>query len=159
MSKMIIIDVREKDEYKNEHIPNSINIPMSWFEKNAPKKLKEFKWKSIIILCQSWRRAKMIEKLVNLHCQCNTQVYEWWLIEWKNKWNKVNSQNKKIFIPIIGQVQIITWFLILLWSLLAYFININFIFLSGWIWLWLFIAWITWTCLLAELIKSLPYNK
>lgn len=159
MSNLKIIDVREKDEYKNEHIAGSINIPMSSFEEEAPKRLKEFKGKSIIILCRSWRRAKIVEKLANLHCQCDTQVYEWWLIEWKNKWNEVNSKNRKIFIPLMRQVQIITWFLIFLWSILAYLVNINFIFLAWWVGLWLFIAWITWTCLLAELLKALPYNK
>ena len=155
----VIIDVREKDEFNAEHIHGSINIPMTILDdKEAKNQLKEYKWKDIIILCQSWNRAKLSEKFIEKNCKCNVRIYEWWIVSWKNQGNKTNKK-KKFYVPLIKQVQIIVWFLVLMFAFLTYFVDMNFIFWVMAVSSGLFFAWITGTCLLANIIAKLPFNK
>ena len=154
----VIIDIREIDEYNAEHISWSINIPMSSFDNWWRELLRKYKWKELVILCRSWWRAKISEEIIKEECNCNVRVYEWWIIKWKEKWNKV-KQIKKNHLPILRQVQVTVWLLIIVFWLLAYFISNIFIILSIFIWSWLLYAWITWSCMLASIIAKLPHNK
>ena len=160
--KQVIIDIREVDEYKREHVSGSVNIPMSTFESWGLEKFKKYADNEVIILCRSGSRAHISKELIKRNCKCNVRVYEWWLIEWKKEGKDViewNTQNNSFYIPILRQVQIIVWFIVVISSLLAYFVNINFIFIALFVWGGLTFAWLTWTCALAVVVGKLPFNK
>ena len=53
----LLIDVRERDEYKEGHIPDSINIPLSVFNQMVFKKIKN-KEKPLYIYCLSGGRSQ-----------------------------------------------------------------------------------------------------
>ena len=59
--KVQIIDIREKYEYDNGHI-NSIHIPMGQILESKQKISKE---KTVVIYCQSGRRAAAVVYMLN----------------------------------------------------------------------------------------------
>ena len=68
--KQVIIDVRERDEFDNEQIGNSINIPLSAFGSMAPGLISNLSGKKIILMCISGKRSGLAEmqiKQLGLH--------------------------------------------------------------------------------------------
>lgn len=59
--KLIIVDVRTKEEYDGGHIPNSLLIPYDEIEKKAPALLKD-KNAAIIVYCRTGRRSEIAAK-------------------------------------------------------------------------------------------------
>lgn len=53
---LILIDVREPDEFAAGHIPGAINMPLSAFD---PAKLPREADKQVVIYCHSGRRARL----------------------------------------------------------------------------------------------------
>ena len=65
-SDIIILDVREKDEYDSGHIPGSILLPYTIIDQKAKEFLPD-KNKQILVYCRSGRRSKIAaENLVAL---------------------------------------------------------------------------------------------
>jgi rhodanese-related sulfurtransferase len=61
----VMIDVREEDEWRKQHIPDSINIPL-WQLKHHVNDLRQYK-RTLIIQCQRGHRsAQAANKLSNL---------------------------------------------------------------------------------------------
>jgi rhodanese-related sulfurtransferase len=61
----IMLDVREKDEYDEGHIPDAILLPYTEIESKAEAMLPD-KNKQILVYCRSGRRSKIAaEALVN----------------------------------------------------------------------------------------------
>lgn len=62
----IIIDVRSRREFREDHLNGSINIPLSDVKRNIEKYVQN-KSKKVLVCCQSgFRSAKAIEIMVNL---------------------------------------------------------------------------------------------
>ena len=59
--KLIIVDVRTKEEYDGGHIPNSLLIPYDEIEAKAATLLPD-KNASIIVYCRSGRRSEIAAK-------------------------------------------------------------------------------------------------
>ena len=59
--KLIIVDVRTKEEYDSGHIPNSLLIPYDEIEKKAPALLTD-KNAAIIVYCRTGRRSEIAAK-------------------------------------------------------------------------------------------------
>ena len=76
----IILDVREKDEYDEGHIPDAILLPYTEIESKAEAMLPD-KNKQILVYCRSGRRSKIAaEALVNSGC---TNIKEFGgIIDW-----------------------------------------------------------------------------
>ena len=62
-SEVIFLDVRSEQEYKENHIDNSINIPLYQLEQKVESILKD-KSKIIIVYCQSGKRSKKAVKIL-----------------------------------------------------------------------------------------------
>ena len=60
---VIFLDVRSEQEYKENHINNSINIPLYQLEQKAENMLKD-KNKIIIAYCHSGKRSKKAVKIL-----------------------------------------------------------------------------------------------
>lgn len=61
IKKGYLIDVREKDEFKQGHLPNAINIPLSGLSLNAKSLLKDSS-NTYYVYCLSGGRSNMAAK-------------------------------------------------------------------------------------------------
>jgi len=75
---MIILDVREKEEFEAEHVPESICCPLSQFDLIAPGILKGIEDKDVLIMCRSGNRAKMA---LNEIKKINTELHRFSIFE------------------------------------------------------------------------------
>ncbi len=155
----IIIDVREKDEFEAEHIENSIHIPLSEFKKRAPALFKTFFDKQVVLMCRSGKRASLAaSEAASFNEGVRVDVFQGGILEWK-KQGKPTFTTKKAHLPIIRQVQLIAGSLVLIGTLLSYFVNPGFIFLAGFVGAGLTVAGATGFCGMAELLARMPWNK
>lgn len=161
MSEKIILDVRTPEEYKAERIKDSIDIPLSFIESREDRVAKLLKWKEVIIICRSWRRAELAKKILAPHSEIEKlKVYKWGILEYKKQHPKeIISSPMSFTFPIMRQVQIIAGWLILLFSILGFVLNSYFFLGSLWVWAWLFFAGISGFCGMATLLSYAPWNK
>ncbi len=80
--KVLIIDVRENNEWDNQHIPNAIHIPLGQLTKRLPE-LEQYKNSAIVTQCRTGKRSMQALKL--LKSAGFTQVYtmEGGLVAWQ----------------------------------------------------------------------------
>lgn len=69
----VIIDVREPAEYQENHIPGSINIPSSGYNKQH---YSAFENQKICLVCHSGQRAKKIHEYLILDGYENVKILE-----------------------------------------------------------------------------------
>ena len=157
----VIIDVREKDEFKTEHISGSINLPLSCFSQDAPALLEKLGDKKIFVMCLSGKRAAMafeeVKKMPNLEHE-SYEIYPEGIKGWKKEGKEVTSHDKPKF-SIMRQVQISAGLLIILSGILGTMVDANFWFFSAAIGAGLTFTGVTGTCGLAGLLKMMPWNK
>ncbi len=152
-TKTSLIDVREADEYRKEHIPNSLLHSLS---KLNVDQLTESQY---LITCQSGVRAtQAANELAKANPNCQIHIIEGGLNGWKKEGLPLNI-NRAAPISIMRQVQITAGSLIVLGAVLAQFANPNFIWLSGFVGAGLMFAGISGTCMMASLLSHLPFNK
>ncbi|MDZ4677107.1 MAG: rhodanese-like domain-containing protein [Oligoflexia bacterium] len=155
----VIIDVREKDEFDSEHIENSIHVPLSNFERQAPALFKTFSGKSVLLICRSGKRANIAASQAASFCEGVTlEVFNGGITEWARQ-GKPTITSQKICLPIMRQVQLVAGSLVLTGVVLAYFVNPSFIFLSGFVGAGLIFAGVTGFCGMAELLARMPWNR
>jgi len=157
----LILDVREKDEFHTEHVPNSIHAPLSELHVLAPGLMSNFKGRQIEVLCRSGSRAKLAkEQLFDLACEhnCELSVYEGGILKWKEE-NKPTITLSPSKLPILRQVHLTAGALIIGFSLLAAFVSPGFILGTGAVGLGLFSAGATGTCLMANLLSKMSFNR
>ena len=80
-AEIIILDVREQEEFDAGHIPNAVLLPYTQINERAESVLPD-KEAQILVYCRSGRRSKIAaEALASLGY---TQVYEFGgIIDWK----------------------------------------------------------------------------
>ena len=79
MEKHFLLDVRTPQEFREEHIAGSINIPMNEIPRNL-QKLKGIK-EDILIICRSGSRAHAVQDFLRENKITNTKVLEGGIIE------------------------------------------------------------------------------
>lgn len=156
---MIILDVREKEEFEAEHVPDSICCPLSQFDTLAPGILKNLKDSDVVIMCRTGNRAKMamneLKKLeLNIH---KFKVYEGGILKWKNE-NKPIRGKGSVF-PIMRQVQIVASSLIFLAFLGQAFIAPSFIYLALFVGGGLAVAGWSGLCPMIFILQKMPWNN
>lgn len=156
---MIILDVREKEEFEAEHIPGSILCPMSQLDLLAPGILKNLRNDEVSIMCRSGNRAKMalkeLSRLPNDHLSFS--VFEGGILRWKQQGRPVQGARGQF--PIMRQVQIVAGSLILLSVLGYFFISPAFIYLAAFVGAGLTFAGVSGFCGMALLLQRMPWNK
>jgi len=63
-TNITLLDVREDDEYKNGHIPNTLHIPLNKLEANLNKLSKD---KKILVYCRSGNRSISASRILKKH--------------------------------------------------------------------------------------------
>ncbi|MFM7620753.1 MAG: rhodanese-like domain-containing protein [Alphaproteobacteria bacterium] len=154
--QVILIDVREEAEHRNQKIKGAKLIPLG---KISKKDLPEFKNKKLVIHCQAGKRGQSAcEKL--LQEDSNLEIYN--LEGGINSWcgsgcNVIVSKN--FFLPLDRQVQLTIGSFVFFGSLLAYFVDVKFVFIPAFFGAGLIFAGLSGLCLLANLIAKMPWNK
>ena len=156
---MIILDVREKEEFESEYIPNSICCPLSQFDFIAPGILKNIKESDVKIMCRTGGRAQMalneLQKM-NLN-QHKFSVYEGGLIQWKAEGNEVIGKGS-VF-PIMRQVQIVASSMIFMAFILSRFVSYEFIYIALFVGLGLALSGYTGICPMVFILQKMPWNN
>ena len=156
---MIILDVREKEEFEAEHIPDSILCPLSQFDLLAPGILKSLKNEDVTIMCRTGNRAKMAMNELKKHeaDHLTFKVFEGGIQKWKIEGKPVRG--KGAVFPIMRQVQIIASSMIFLAFLGASFIAPNFIYLALFVGFGLALAGYTGFCPMVYILQKMPWNN
>jgi rhodanese-related sulfurtransferase len=157
----IIIDVREKDEFQNEQVLGSINLPLSCFSQEAPVLLGKFDHQRVSLMCLSGKRSGMafdlIKKMPNLNLS-NYEVYPKGIKGWKENGKEIVN-SKKGPLPLMRQVQIAAGIFIILGAILGTAVHPYFWFLSAFVGAGLTFSGVTGSCALAGFLKKMPWNK
>lgn len=93
---LLLIDVREIDEYNQEHIPSSINIPLSKFAKELDDLIINFNLnnKKLVFYCRSGVRSMTAGNiLLDYFDDLNCTVYnlQGGIINWKKSGFQVTA--------------------------------------------------------------------
>lgn len=152
---VVIIDVREPDEYAHEHISGAVNVPLSQFKQANFEKDQH---KIAIFHCRSGNRTQINESLLN-----NTPFKQKFCIgggiaQWKAANLPVISKMSAP-IDVMRQVQLIISLMILVGLALGLSLSPYFFLITAFAGVGLMIASLTGFCGLAELLKFLPWNK
>ena len=159
----VLIDVREPDEFKSEHIAYALSVPLSSLE-GGFQMLDIPKNKSILFQCLKGSRGQMAcERIQGLgSCENTIMNIEGGIEAWKEAGMPVIAASTSTAMPkisIMRQVQIIVGFLVALFVLLG-FTGISFAFiLAGVFGGALFFAGLTGWCGLAMTLSKMPWNK
>lgn len=143
-----IIDVRNPDEYMQEHIPGSRNIPLD----QIGTQVNQLKGQVVILSCRTGRRAVEAKNFLEAQGCTNVSILENGLQGWKSA-GKLTQSFKKGY-SIMQQVQMIAGSMIL----------IGLVFKSLWFLallagFGLLMAGLTNTCLMASLLSKMPWNR
>lgn len=143
-----IVDVRNPDEFSQEHIPGSRNIPLAQIGTYA----KQLHHASVILTCRSGRRAAEAKAFLEAQGCTDLSLLAGGLQGWKAA--GYPSQSFKKGYSLTQQVQMITGSMILvgafvkpLWFLAP---------LAG---IGLLTAGLTNTCLMAAILSKMPWNR
>lgn len=152
----LILDVREPDEFNREHVPGSLNIPLSRIHHLDAYK-DAITNRPLLILCGTGKRATIAKEHLQSHnLQC--EVVEGGIADWKQKGNPVLTFNTKT-LSLFRQVQIVVGTAVLILSLMAYFITPIAALIAAFIGMMLALAGLFGFCMLATVLAKMPWNK
>ncbi|QLB12928.1 rhodanese-related sulfurtransferase [Bisgaardia hudsonensis] len=156
----VLVDIREADEFKREHIADSLNEPMSQLQKqgisNAVKGIKE-----LIFCCRSGARTvnnAALLKQITENMDCKIFILEKGIIGWKEAGN-LTEINRSQPLELMRQVQIVAGSLVLIGVLLGWLVSPKFYLLSAFVGSGLMFAGISGFCGMAILLAKMPWNK
>lgn len=151
----ILIDVREPAEHKTANIPGAILKPLgSICCSDIPKSRKK-----IVLHCQKGMRGtNACQKLFAENNDIEVYNLEGGIEAWKQAGFEVASLGRKT-LPLDRQVQLTIGVGILLFSLLAFFVNPVFAFVPAFFGVGLINAGLTGWCGLAKLMAKMPWNR
>lgn len=157
----VIIDVRESDEYQNQHVDGSINVPLSKFGLVAPGVFNQLKDRKIIFMCHSGARATQASeqaKGLGFNAEHEYEVYPGGIMGWIKQGNPVKKAEKSAM-PLIRQVQIIMGLVFLVFASLGTFVNPWFSVVTVFMGAGMIFAGVTGDCAIASVIAKAPWNK
>tara|TARA_R110000868_G_scaffold189695_2_gene432962 strand:+ start:13015 stop:13545 length:531 start_codon:yes stop_codon:yes gene_type:complete len=156
----ILIDVREAEEYKAEHIAYAISLPLSNIEAllaqlNIPQSRK------IIFQCLKSARG---EKACDIASKTSHKEHEIYNIEggitaWKEATLPIVSTQKNIKMSIFRQVQTIVGSMVAIATAAGLYVHEAGFIVAGLLGTALAFAGITGWCGLAMLLNKMPWNK
>ena len=154
---VLILDIREQDEFNREHIPGARCVPLSGFN---PDKLAENHDKESIVVfhCQSGNRTHQAREKLAATGFDQVCILEGGLSAWKKSAGETKGCEKAP-LPLMRQVQIIVGAMVLLGIVLGYLFSPLFALISAFFGAGLLFAGISGYCGLAKVLLLLPYNR
>ena len=153
-NEVLLLDVREPSEYWAEHIPGAYLYPLSQLDHLPPLPQGQ----QLVLQCQTGRRSARAAFRLRQRGLVTTEL-EGGLEAWKEQGLRTEGQAARAPISILRQVQIVAGGLALAGVVLGTWVNSSWYVLSGIIGLGLTAAGLSGTCLLANLLELLPWNR
>jgi rhodanese-related sulfurtransferase len=157
----VILDVREKDEFDAQHIPESIWVPLSDFARLAPGVLQSLVGRRVLLMCRSGNRARLAQGQIGrlgFAGQIESEVYAGGILQWARQ-GKPLATRKKSHLPILRQVQLAVGLGVLGSVLLSFWVDQRIAWVAAFFGAGLTVAGITGFCGLAHLLAWMPWNK
>lgn len=79
---IVLVDVREPDEFTSGHVPGAINLPLSSFSPSALPKSTD---KTVVVMCRSGRRAGQVQAITAATGRRDLVNYSGSMNEWSAK--------------------------------------------------------------------------
>lgn len=149
----VLLDVRSPIEFETEHIPNSINIPLSELEARCEEVPRQGQ---LVVICRSGKRAERGAYALSGK-GFQPKVLEGGLVAWRKAGLPVNEGKKRLSIE--RQIQLIVGIGVLTGVLLAIFVNPWFLIIPGFFGVGLTFAGLSGTCALGIMLGTAPWNK
>ncbi len=152
--ELLLIDVREPNEYSSGHIPGALLCPLGEVQDLHLPDMEV----PVVLYCQSGRRSQMAWETLHAQGVRNLKHLRGGLQAWQQAGYPL-SGGSNAPISLLRQVQMVAGTLILTGVILGFSLSPNFFFLSGFVGAGLLFAGITNTCALARLLALLPFNR
>jgi rhodanese-related sulfurtransferase len=154
--EIVLIDVREPVEYAGGRIPGARLMPLSAFD---PVKARDLAGdRQLVLHCKgggrSTKAAQMLLAAGAEHASRLAGGFDAW-----KRANLPTERDARAPISIMRQVQITAGSIVLIGSLLGFFVSPWFFLLSGFIGGGLTLAGITDTCGMAMMLSKMPWNR
>lgn len=157
-NEAIVVDVREKDEFVNEHIPQACSFPLSDLENTLPLLANE-KRKIVFQCLKGFRGGKALELAQTKLDSTALYNLDGGIESWKNANFPLVKKVQKNKLSIMRQVQIGAGSMVALFSLLSLSGMSFFGVLAMLVGCGLLFAGITGWCGLGILLQKMPWNK
>jgi rhodanese-related sulfurtransferase len=156
---MTILDVREREEFEAEHIPDSICCPLSQFDMLAPGIIKNIKETDVVVMCRTGNRSKMaLNELKKFNVDLSKfSSFDGGIQQWKSLGHPVRGKGSVI--PIMRQMQIVASSLIFMAFLGAAFVHPHFIYLALFVGGGLALSGYTGICPMVFILQKMPWNN
>lgn len=151
---ILCIDVRNKNEFRAEHIGTFINIPLKHLSQHT---IQEKSYDHIVVSCASGIRSKKAQEQLSKKFS-NILNLEGGLNQWKHH-QLPTVKGRVEGISVMRQVQIIIGIGVLTGVFGSLFIHSNFIWIAAFFGAGILFAGLSNTCALARLLGLMPWNK
>lgn len=153
----VVIDIRSADEFAQGHIPGALHMEADRIDGDAARRLAAIK---PIFCCATGRRTAMLMDRLDGAGGTDTVCIQGGLDAWTNAGFDVNRAGDGPAVPSIQrQVMITVGFFLLVITALSYTLWPSLIIAAGVIGLGLFMAGVTGTCMLAQALMLMPWNR
>ncbi len=151
-----IIDVREADEHRRQHVPNTLLRPSSSFRAASypPSQANQ----QLLILCRSGGRAGQVATELRNAGRTNVSVIDGGIVAWERA-GLPTVTDSKAPLPIMRQVMVTVGVLLIACSALAATVSPWFIVGTGFIGAGLLTAGATGICMLSTILMKMPWNR
>lgn len=158
MQGAALIDIRERDEYVRENIPEAHLLSLSAIENgDRPGPFDPFD--CVIFHCQSGTRTMQnAQKLADTVAPAKVFLLEGGLNAWKKDGQEILA-DKSQPLPLMRQVQIAAGTLVLTGVVLGFSVDERFFLLSGFVGAGLLFAGISGFCGMARILAKMPWNR
>lgn len=154
----LLIDIRQPDEFRREHLPGAVSLPLEALLNGAPI-VADSPAQTVIFHCQSGRRTQQnADALVRAAGQAQVAILEGGMSGWKQA-HLPTVEDKRQPRPLMQQVQMVAGSMILLGVILGYAAHPGFFLLSGFVGAGLLFAGVSGWCGMALLLAKMPWNK
>ena len=147
LDKKVIVDVRTRPEYAEEHIPGSIHLPLHKISKYQ----EALSDKEVVFVCRTGQRATKAAQQIP-----RAQVLSGGIMEWKRTGNPIQGSAQQWSVQ--RQVRLVAGLLVVVGSVLAT-INTSWLLLTGFVGAGLVVAGAFDTCGMAKVLARMPWNS
>lgn len=155
LGEAVIIDVRTANEYRNERIDGTANVPLDEIERHVDN-LRQYK--HVYVHCASGGRSSQACQKLNTLGLDNIVNVQGGINAWKDAGFPV-YRSTKYTLPIQQQVQIAAGSLVLLGVILSTLVHPLWLGLSAFVGAGLTFAGVTGTCTMGLILARMPWNR
>lgn len=152
----MLVDVREVDEYRRQHIPGAALIPTSAFSPESfPGSGDE---RVTLVHCASGRRSEQVANTLRAAGRTNVIAVEGGIKAWAAAGLPVRN-DAKVQLPIIRQVMIAAGLMLVGFTALAATVSPWFLAGTGFIGAGFVFAGVTGICAMGKVLSAMPWNN